>query len=65
MTSIDGIARLHMSGTRAVFTLAPGAELDELAVAEAFRSRGMELVSLEATTAPEPQAVYLVDSGVT
>jgi hypothetical protein len=65
MNSIDGVARLHMSGTRAVLVLAPGAELDELAVAAAFSSRGMKLESIEPCPVPQPRAAYAIDSGVT
>ena len=65
MTSLDGIALLHMSGTRAVFELEEGSELGEETIAAAFESRGMELESYELIERPRAKAEYLVDAPVT
>lgn len=65
MNSIEGIQDLHMSGRRAVFSLAPGAELDEEELAEAFSGVGLELASVERTERPNALAVATVDTGVT
>jgi len=64
MTSIEGIAELHMSGTRAVFTT-DGAPLDESVVAAAFEARGLTFESLTYERRPQAEAVVLVGAGVT
>ena len=65
MNSVDGIDELHMSGTRAVFALAQGSELDEDAIAAAFDERGMKLETLERIRRPRELGVVTVDTGVT
>lgn len=64
MESLDGIASLHMAGTRATFTLRRGAELDRDEVADAFEERGMKLEALETIRRPRAGAVYRVGAGV-
>jgi len=65
MTSLDGIADLHMSGARAVFRIEKGSGLDEDGVAAAFDEQGMTLESFERVRRPRAAARYEVDSGVT
>ncbi|MEM7307197.1 MAG: hypothetical protein AAF682_11035 [Planctomycetota bacterium] len=65
MTSLDGIADLHMSGARAVFQLSPGADLSEMEVAKAFEDNGMKLESFERVERPLAKGKYTVDSGIT
>ena len=65
MTSVDGIAELHMSGARAVFTLEKGATLAKEAVAAAFEAEGMTLASFERVRRPRARSIYVIDAGVT
>ncbi len=64
MASVDGIAELHMAGTRATFTLRRGAKLGRDEVADAFAERGMKLESLDTIQRPRAKAVYRLGAGV-
>ncbi len=65
METVDGLAELHMSGTRAVFRLDAGSRVDKEALAEAFAERGLTLDRVARTETPAPESVYLVDAGIT
>ena len=64
MTSIDGIADLHMSGARAVFR--PESErIKRSTLAAAFEEQGMKLESYKRKRRPRAEAMVHVDAGVT
>jgi hypothetical protein len=65
MTSLDGIAELHMSGARAVFRPERGASVDQEDVAAAFEEVGMTLESYERVRRPRAAAIYHADAGIT
>ncbi len=65
MKSLKGIAELHMSGARAVFTVEEGATVGKEAVASAFEAEGMTLESFERVRRPRARAIYVIDAGVT
>ena len=65
MESLDGIATLHMSGSRAVFVPSAGSALSEQSIADAIREQGLKFTSLESLERKAPGATYLVDAGVT
>ena len=48
-----------MSGTRATFTLKPGAFLSKGAVAEALKRKGLQLVELRREWRQPPAAVHV------
>lgn len=48
-----------MSGTRATFTLKPGASLSKGAVAEALRNKGLQLEEFRREMRPPPAAVHV------
>ena len=55
MSSLDGIAELHMSGSRAVFTCERGERVSEMDVALAFEQVGMKLESYGTERRPRAQ----------
>lgn len=65
MNGIEGVQDLRLSGTRAVFALEDGANLDEDALADAFDERGMQLELVDRIEAPVAQGVVTIDTGVT
>lgn len=65
MESVEGVERLHMSGTRAVLTLDEGAQLDPDWLADAFEDKGLAFDSIERVTRPVAREVLLVGAGVT
>ena len=65
MTSIDGIAELHMSGARAVFVPERGVTISEMDVTQAFEKVGMGVESFGLEERPRAERSYLVDSAVT
>ena len=65
MESLDGLARLHMSGARAVFELEEASTLTKADVAAAFDEVGMKLESYEEVRRPRAEKTYLVDAGIT
>ena len=65
MTSLDGIADLHMSGARAVFELERGARIGEKQLAAAFEEQGMALETFGELRLPRARGIYTVDSGIT
>ena len=65
MESIDGIAELHMSGTRAVFLPEKGVKISESSVADAFEQRGMKLEFYGEVLRPRARARYTANAPVT
>ena len=65
MESVDGIADLHMSGARAVFTVERGERVSREDLAAAFEGQGMEVTTFGKHSRPRPKARYTVDSGIT
>ena len=65
MEAVEGIDDLHMSGARAVFTLEPGAKVEQDSIAKAFEEMGMKLESLGQEERQRAKWRYDVDAGIT
>ncbi len=65
MQSLEDVAQFNMAGRRSVFTLKPGATLDQDAVAEAYKDNGLKFESLTQETREKASTFYVANAGVT